>query len=522
MTKVKRNDPCPCGSGKKYKRCCGNTSFISIQQILKQEIVNLQKDIIEFSLMNYDEEILTLVEDYLEGYNIPGEMEEIYQLMGVSLAIFTQLVDGEKTPLQLYIDRHLHNIQRPKMKEILQSWVGVKPSATEVLSVDNERVVVKDILTKETKNVIIFEEDCGLVEGALLIGILVPIGESFTFFAMFVDFYEEKAERIRQTIIEHFDNSEVSPQEFMASEFLDILDQAFFITLTFDLIENFSWSDPQYKEVAKCFQLNIKNEENSDTLVLLGVTLWYKYCELKQPRIKNIGLYAACIHYVVYRNIPFLNRKKTLNELAEMYGANPGSISQRAHHVESVVEDFLQQAKAASLLDGAVDFALDEGTPFEKNRFLMERSLLESERKLENVDIDSMEDLNEYLNDPTIPSRPLTKQEQAQELIFDAYGESGRKRKQLINKALKLDPNNPDAYNLLAEEASSFEEALNLYREGMIRGEKSLGKAFIEENKGHFWGIVKTRPYMRAKFHYSCMLYEDGQLQEAIQHFEEL
>lgn len=22
-SKVKRNDPCPCGSGKKYKKCCG-------------------------------------------------------------------------------------------------------------------------------------------------------------------------------------------------------------------------------------------------------------------------------------------------------------------------------------------------------------------------------------------------------------------------------------------------------------------------------------------------------------------
>ena len=24
MKKVNRNDPCPCGSGKKYKKCCGN------------------------------------------------------------------------------------------------------------------------------------------------------------------------------------------------------------------------------------------------------------------------------------------------------------------------------------------------------------------------------------------------------------------------------------------------------------------------------------------------------------------
>jgi hypothetical protein len=28
MEKVGRNDPCPCGSGKKYKKCCGKqTSF---------------------------------------------------------------------------------------------------------------------------------------------------------------------------------------------------------------------------------------------------------------------------------------------------------------------------------------------------------------------------------------------------------------------------------------------------------------------------------------------------------------
>ena len=23
VTKIGRNDPCPCGSGKKYKQCCG-------------------------------------------------------------------------------------------------------------------------------------------------------------------------------------------------------------------------------------------------------------------------------------------------------------------------------------------------------------------------------------------------------------------------------------------------------------------------------------------------------------------
>ncbi|RJQ54880.1 MAG: hypothetical protein C4530_16565 [Desulfobacteraceae bacterium] len=28
MAKIGRNDPCPCGSGKKYKRCCLNKAAL--------------------------------------------------------------------------------------------------------------------------------------------------------------------------------------------------------------------------------------------------------------------------------------------------------------------------------------------------------------------------------------------------------------------------------------------------------------------------------------------------------------
>jgi hypothetical protein len=32
MTNPGRNDPCPCGSGKKYKRCCGALGSTNTQQ----------------------------------------------------------------------------------------------------------------------------------------------------------------------------------------------------------------------------------------------------------------------------------------------------------------------------------------------------------------------------------------------------------------------------------------------------------------------------------------------------------
>ncbi|MBN2579118.1 MAG: SEC-C domain-containing protein [Pirellulales bacterium] len=28
MRRVGRNDPCPCGSGKKFKRCCGARNYV--------------------------------------------------------------------------------------------------------------------------------------------------------------------------------------------------------------------------------------------------------------------------------------------------------------------------------------------------------------------------------------------------------------------------------------------------------------------------------------------------------------
>jgi tetratricopeptide (TPR) repeat protein len=61
-----------------------------------------------------------------------------------------------------------------------------------------------------------------------------------------------------------------------------------------------------------------------------------------------------------------------------------------------------------------------------------------------------------------------------------------------------------------------------LSEKAMKIGEKELGKAFFVENKGHFWGLFETRPYMRAKAQYADALYQLGKVTEAIQQYEEI
>ncbi|HXX80137.1 MAG TPA: SEC-C metal-binding domain-containing protein [Thermodesulfovibrionales bacterium] len=38
MTKTGRKDPCPCGSGKKYKKCCLAKTSVQVGMVVKEKI----------------------------------------------------------------------------------------------------------------------------------------------------------------------------------------------------------------------------------------------------------------------------------------------------------------------------------------------------------------------------------------------------------------------------------------------------------------------------------------------------
>ncbi|MDI1254538.1 MAG: hypothetical protein PSV16_00430 [Flavobacterium sp.] len=103
-------------------------------------------------------------------------------------------------------------------------------------------------------------------------------------------------------------------------------------------------------------------------------------------------------------------------------------------------------------------------------------------------------------------SQSMTKEEQAEELIFQALESSIDKGKDLILKAKELDPDNSDIYNFLGDLEKTPEKSIQYYEQGVQSGERKLGKKFFKENEGHFWLIIETRPYMRSLFNYASCL----------------
>ncbi|MBI2940902.1 MAG: hypothetical protein HYY04_10735 [Chloroflexi bacterium] len=154
-----------------------------------------------------------------------------------------------------------------------------------------------------------------------------------------------------------------------------------------------------------------------------------------------------------------------------------------------------------------------------------ERTMADVGALLSDREFGSIEEANAFLQDMLtrggVPRRQAgTPLERAQDLMFDAWeSPAPRERVRLALKALQVSPDCADAYVLLAEEtARNPREAADLYSRGVAAGERALGKGAFEENIGHFWGIVETRPYMRARLGLSQALWPMGKRQEAIAH----
>ena len=123
-----------------------------------------------------------------------------------------------------------------------------------------------------------------------------------------------------------------------------------------------------------------------------------------------------------------------------------------------------------------------------------------------------------------LTERSSTKLQEAQDLMWDAWDtRDSMRRIAMARRALEISPDCADAYVMLAEEtARSVDEAIRIYEKGVAAGERALGPKCFEENAGRFWGILETRPYMRARSGLAQSLHESGRLDEAIRHFEEL
>ncbi|MFT4416287.1 SEC-C metal-binding domain-containing protein [Fredinandcohnia humi] len=334
---VGRNELCTCGSGKKYKKCCGKNVVLSIEQVIEVELHEIQNEIFKYAVDMYTD----VIDEYLEQYSdtfedLPEEAYDLFDFFARVWVVTSVEMDG-KTILEEYIDRYSHRYSRQRIKDILQTWKSARPSAYIVKSVDDMYSTVQDIFTKKEQRVRVFETETELDEGYFILGTLLPAGANGVFFTTFLELPKELAEGIAKAILELYEYSdEQNPVDFMSHQFLEVF-STFMFGKPGGSAEDFFWNTPKQKEVAELYQQWMLEYGYDESIVEMGNTLWYVYCERINPMIKKPGVYVAALIYLVESIYPY-GGISGLDELADEFDISETSISKKSKEFEKVLE----------------------------------------------------------------------------------------------------------------------------------------------------------------------------------------
>lgn len=122
----------------------------------------------------------------------------------------------------------------------------------------------------------------------------------------------------------------------------------------------------------------------------------------------------------------------------------------------------------------------------------------------------------EFDNDPKF---------QSNDLLEEAYSTSSKtKAIKLAKQALEINPENIDAECFIADFEENQIKKLSKIEVIIEKATKILEKdnMFDKENIGLFWGMIETRPYMRARSRKITILMDLGRYSEAIKECEEM
>ncbi|MFB8374767.1 SEC-C metal-binding domain-containing protein [Paenibacillus taichungensis] len=228
------------------------------------------------------------------------------------------------------------------------------------------------------------------------------------------------------------------------------------------------WEHPAHEQLALQLIEDMRNPYERE-LILEALMLWNGYSRQTRPTVKKTGSFCAAIEYLLSEEYGF-NVSKA--ELASKYEVSTATISRKVKEMFDYIEEY--------------------GMGGETDELMMLNS-------------------------------PGTSKDKAQALLHKAMEASSAKRRiQLAKTVLEMYPDSSDAYLILAEESDNEHDARAFLKAGIAAGERELGELFFEKNKGDFWGLHETRPYIRICKSYAESCWFGGDTNEAAQILEHI
>lgn len=163
---IGRNDPCPCGSGKKYKKCHGNTANTDIIQLVNAELNRIERKFIQEvnPAANYK-----LTQSYQQ---LRTELSSVFpDFLINAINIEANVYIAEPEHWHTFITEQSETTMRQQVQDIISHWANPRYLLAHVESTDDTSITLKDEVSGELFTIHNTE---GSVPGEWLFGIAMP------------------------------------------------------------------------------------------------------------------------------------------------------------------------------------------------------------------------------------------------------------------------------------------------------------------------------------------------------------
>lgn len=164
---IGRNDPCHCGSGKKYKKCHGKNADGNVQQLITDELNRIERSFIQEVNPAANPQIN---QRYQKFFAELGKVFPDFLINAINIETFVYI--DEAAHWQEYIAKEAESNMRSQVKEIIENWQNPRFILAHVESYDAQQITILDLVNNETYQIAGTAE--GNTPGEWIFGIALP------------------------------------------------------------------------------------------------------------------------------------------------------------------------------------------------------------------------------------------------------------------------------------------------------------------------------------------------------------